>query len=345
MAHSFESPKRDLVYDAISHLDTGRIPHVIFFQPNMSRRLAERFQVESIDEVVDNSIEWIGNTLSGGRLEELGLLKDGEYTDEWGVRWNGVGETRGQVKSHPLPEPSLRGYRFPVMNPEVVSQMKAQSERNRRRYLCAKLGALWEQATFLRGMEDLLVDLLLNPGFVHELLDGILETLLANLEVYHRELGLDCIWLSDDYGAQRNLLMSPAHWREFIGPRVRRLSEAIHARGYRFALHSDGAIGAVIPDIVDMGVDILNPLQSECVDVSRVKREHGDRITIWGGYGTQRSLAFGTPEEVRREVHEVCDVLGAGGGFILTPGLAIQNDVPIENAVAFIETAKERERG
>jgi uroporphyrinogen decarboxylase len=194
-------------------------------------------------------------------------------------------------------------------------------------------------------MGELLADLALNPGFVHDLLDGISETLLANLGVYHRELSLDCIWLSDDYGTQHSLLMSPSMWREFIKPRVRMLCDAAHRKGYHFALHSDGAIGAVIPDLVEMGVDLLNPLQSECVDVAWVKREYGKYITIWGGYGTQRSLAFGDPDTVRREVSETCDLLGAGGGFILAPGLSIQNDVPLENAVAFIDTALERERG
>ncbi|MHB9029701.1 MAG: uroporphyrinogen decarboxylase family protein [Candidatus Latescibacterota bacterium] len=341
-----QSPQRDLVYAAVSHEDTGRIPYVMFFQPGISRRLAEYYQVEKIDAVVDNAIEWIGNTLPNSRMEELGLLKDGEYTDEWGIVWKGVGETRGQVKTSPLGEPSLGEYRFPAaLHPGVLSRMKAQAGGSSRKYRCAKLGALWEQATFLRGMGELLADLLLHPGFVHDLLDGILEALLANLEIYCRELSLDCIWLSDDYGTQQSLLMSPALWREFIKPRVRTLCDAAHMKGYHFALHSDGAIGAVIPDMVEMGVDLLNPLQSECVDVARVKREYGQNLTIWGGYGTQRSLAFGTPDTVRREVHETCDLLGAGGGFILAPGLSIQNETPLENAVAFIETALAREKG
>jgi uroporphyrinogen decarboxylase len=340
------SPKRDLVNAAISHEDTGRIPYVMFFQPDISRRLAEYYQVEKIDRVVDNAIEWIGNTLPNSRMEELGILRGGEYTDEWGIVWKGVGDTRGQVKTPPLGEQSLEEYRFPsTLDPEILSRMKNQAGASSQKYRCAKLGALWEQATFLRGMGELLADLLLHPGFVHDLLDGIMKTLLANLDIYHRELNLDCIWLSDDYGTQHSLLMSPSLWREFIKPRVLALCKASHEKGYHFALHSDGAIGAVIPDIVEMGVELLNPLQSECVDVVRVKNEYGQYLTIWGGYGTQRSLAFGTPEAVRREVHETCDLLGAGGGFILTPGLSIQNDVPLENAVAFIETALEREKG
>jgi uroporphyrinogen decarboxylase len=340
------STRRDLVYAAVNHVDTGRIPYVLFFQPEIARRLAEFYHVETIDRVIDNSIEWIGNTLSNKQLEDAGILRNGEYTDEWGVRWIGVGETRGQVKSHPLQSPTLEGYDFPPsLTDAVIARMKAQASSGQGRYLCAKLGALWEQATFLRGMEELLVDLLVNPGFVHDLLDRLTELHLSNIEVLERELSLDCIWLSDDYGTQRSLLMSPALWREFIKPRLRLICDAVHARGRHFALHSDGAIGEILPDIAEIGVDILNPVQPECVDVNLVKREYGSRLTIWGGYGSQRTLAFGTSGEILSEVREVCDTLGKGGGFILTPGLAIQNDVPIENAAAFIETAIECESG
>ncbi len=89
----------------------------------------------------------------------------------------------------------------------------------------------------------------------------------------------------------------------------------------------------------------MNPVQAECVDVRRVKHEFGQSMTLWGGYGSQGTLAFGTPGQILSEVNELCDDLGAGGGFILQPGLSIQNEVPVENAVAFIDTAVKLERG
>lgn len=341
-----EPTKRDLVLDAIAHEETWRIPYMILYQPAAGKALARYYGVDDIEPILDNAIEWIGDRLSTSRMEELGLLQHGEYTDEWGVCWFGVGETRGQVKMPPIREPTLKGYRFPTgLAPAILEQMKAQAQKNAHKYRVAKLGALWEQATFLRGMADLLVDLLLQPAFVHDLLDGIVNFLLANLEVYRRELDVECIWLSDDYGCQSGLLMSPKLWRTFIKPRVQRICEAVHAYGYHFALHSDGAISEVIPDIVDIGVDLLHPVQSECVDVRWVKREFGRHLTIWGGYGNQTTLVFGTPAQIRHEVNALCDDLGVGGGFILSPGLGIQVETPVENAVAFIEVAKERERG
>ena len=342
-----KATKRSLVLDAIAHRDTGRIPYSMLFEPTIGRELAAHYRVQSMDEVIDSAVGWIGNTLPGARLTELGLLANGQYTDEWGICWEGVGDTRGQVKTAPIAEPSLVGYRFPEQLPdEIVGNMKAKADASPDRYRVAKLGALWEQATFLRSMEELLMDLIANPDFVHELLDRILDVLLANVELYRKMLPLDCMWLSDDYGSQAGLLMSPEFWRRFIRPRLERLCDAVHAAGCHFVLHSDGAIGPVVPDVVDLGVDILHPVQAECVDVLKVKRRYGEQITMWGGYGTQGTLVFGTPDDVRREVNEVCDALGAGGGFILTPGLSmIQNGVPVENAAAFIEAARERERG
>jgi uroporphyrinogen decarboxylase len=338
-----QTASRQIVLDAIAHKQTGHIPHMILYHATLGRRLAQYYGVDDLEPLLENAVEWIGDRLTLSRLEAAGLLRAGEYTDEWGIRWHGVGETRGQVKRPPISQPSLAGYRFPErIAPANLEQMKEQAAGSAGKYRVAKLGALWEQATFLRGMADLLVDLLLHPRFVHELLDHITAYLLNTLQVYRRELPVDGIWLSDDYGAQSGLLMSPRLWREFIAPRVRRICDAVHAAGFHFILHSDGAISDVIPDIVAMGVDMLHPVQSECVDVRRVKREFGRDITLWGGYGNQGTLVFGAPAQVRREVNALCDEIGAGGGFILSPGLGLQNETPLENAVAFIEVAKAR---
>jgi uroporphyrinogen decarboxylase len=338
--------KRELVLDAIAHKETWCIPHMIGYQPSVGRALADYYGVEDIDPILGDAVEWIGDRLPASRLEALGLLRDGEYTDDWDVRWFGVGETRGQVKRPPLGKPSLQGYQFPeALSPAIMEQMKGQCVASPNRYRVAKLGALWEQATFLRGMEELLVDLILHPHFVHELLDGITEFLLGNLERYSHELDIDCIWLSDDYGSQASLLMSPELWHQFIEPRLWRICEAVHQHGYHFALHSDGAISDVISGLAEIGVDLLHPVQSECVDALWVKREFGRHLTIWGGYGNQGTLVFGTPEQVRREVHQTCDALAVGGGFILSPGLGLQIETPLGNAAAFVETAREREIG
>ena len=346
MSTNAEPVKRDLVLDAIAHKETWRIPHMILYHPDVGKALSAYYGVEEPKAILGDAVEWIGNQLTRSAMQELGILQDGEYTDEWKIRWHGVGATRGQVKAPPLRKPTLKNYRFPErISPAVLEQMKSQAVRNVHKYRVAKLGALWEQATFVRGMADLLMDLILHPTFVHDLFEGITDYLLRNLDLYHRELEVDCIWLSDDYGSQSALLMSAKLWRAFIEPRVRRISEAVHALGYHFVLHSDGAISDIIPNVVEMGIELLHPVQSECVDVGWVKREFGRHLTIWGVCGSQGTLVFGTPDQVRQEVNEVCDQMGVGGGFVLSPGLGLQDEVPLENAVTFIETAKARELG
>lgn len=332
--------KRDLVLDAIAHKNTTHIPHMILCQPAAERKLLEYYSTKSLDEILLNDIVWIADP-SADYLRESSLLRDGEYIDLWGVQWHGVGETRGQVKEPALREATLEGYRFPErFSPDDIARMQDVATQNKGLYRVAKLGAMWEQATFLRGMTDLLTDMVLHPMFVHALLDGILEVLLNNLEIYKRELEVECLWLSDDYGAQDRLLMSPVQWREFISPRLQRICEAVHSAGFHFVLHSDGNTSSVISDIVNIGMDILHPVQPECIDVTWAKREFGQDLTLWGAYGTQGTLAFGTPTQVEGEVEDLCRTLGAGGGFILSPGLAFQAETPIENMVSFIAAAQ-----
>jgi len=199
-----------------------------------------------------------------------------------------------------------------------------------------KLGDLFERAHFLRGMPQLLVDMYRNSVFIDELLQGITE---YNLGVIDRlaALNVDALWLSDDYGSQKGLLMSPSQWRRFIKPRLQAIVQMVHEKGFSFILHSDGAITDIIPEIIEIGVDVLHPVQSECIDVLEVKKRYGARFTIFGGVGSQRTILAETPDKIKRHVRKVCKKLGKGGGFILCPGIQISRVVPFENVLAFID--------
>ena len=346
MKEAQRAERRRFVLESIDHREPARIPYMILCQATIGEALARYYGASDLDDALRNDINWIGDQLPLDTLQARGLLTAGEYTDPWGVRWHGVGITRGQVKSPPLARPSLRESRIPErLQADVIAHMRSSALESQDQYRVGKLGALWEQATFLRGMEQLLLDLICHPEFVHELLEEITGYLLRTMESLKQEVSLDCLWLSDDYGSQQRLLMSPAMWRRFIEPRLRAICDRAHALGFRFALHSDGAISEILPDLVDIGIDLLHPLQPECVDTAWVKREFGASITIWGGFGSQRTLAFGTPRQVVEEVNAACEDFGAGGGFILTPGLALMNEVPLPNAVALIEAVQRHRRG
>jgi uroporphyrinogen decarboxylase len=136
--------------------------------------------------------------------------------------------------------------------------------------------------------------------------------------------------------------MSPEVWDDLILPGEEREYELVHAYGKDVWLHSCGCVDALVPKLIDIGLDVLNPVQPECMDIRALKASYGDRLAFWGGISTQQTLPFGDTEAVREEARRVRDLLGAGGGYILSPSQSIQDDVPVENIEALLEVARER---
>jgi uroporphyrinogen decarboxylase len=148
---------------------------------------------------------------------------------------------------------------------------------------------------------------------------------------------IDAIGLSEDYGTQRNLLISPAHWRRFIKPRLARMVERVHQGGKKFYLHSCGHVLPLVPELIEVGVDMLQPLQPEAMDIFELKRQFGRHLCLMGGISTQRTLPYGSADDVRREVGRCLEQMAAGGGYVMAPAKPILPGVPIANAVALIE--------
>jgi uroporphyrinogen decarboxylase len=154
------------------------------------------------------------------------------------------------------------------------------------------------------------------------------------------ELGVDGIFLSDDYGHQRSLLMSPDQWREFIKPRLREFFARIKGEGLFTFLHSCGNISEIVPDLIEVGLDVLHPVQPEAMDIASLKAKYANRLAFYGGISTQRTLPRGTPEEVAEEVRRTVQFMAKDGGYILAPGITLQHDILLENILAFIRAAQ-----
>ena len=152
--------------------------------------------------------------------------------------------------------------------------------------------------------------------------------------------GIDGILLGSAWGAQKDLLMSPTCWREMIAPGEKREYDLIHEAGIDVWLHSCGDIRKILPDITEMGVDALNPVQPECMDIYELKEKYGDKITFWGGISTQQTLPYGTPDDVVAETERVTSALSRNGGYIIAPSQEIQSDVPFENLCALSDAAQ-----
>jgi uroporphyrinogen decarboxylase len=322
-----------------AHEDTGRVPYNYSFSPPAAQRLRKHYVVESLPDHLDIPFRMIGLNSPKpmyANPDECGPT----VADEFGVVWATTHIDRGVPLEHPLTEPDLSGFTFPdPHDPARWAGVAEYLDKYKDYYTGVRTGELWERATFLRGLEELLCDLVENRPFVEELLERQTEYLL---QVMAHALALgdfDCFYLSDDYGAQRSLLMSPADWRELIKPRLARLYAFAKANGRQTYLHSCGCIEEVIPDLIEIGLDMLHPIQPETMDIYRLKREFGRDITFCGGLRTQDLLPLGTPDEIRAEVRKLKRIMGAGGGYVLEPGITIQDDVPLENMVVLVEEA------
>jgi uroporphyrinogen-III decarboxylase len=146
-------------------------------------------------------------------------------------------------------------------------------------------------------------------------------------------MGVDMIWVGDDVGAQGAMMISPQYWRRFLKPRMATFISEIKALNpqLKVAYHSDGVISPIIPELIEIGVDILNPIQPACMDPAQIKRQFGDRLCFWGSIDEQHTLPFGTPADVQREILERLNTIGKNGGLILAPTHHVQLDTPLEN--------------
>jgi uroporphyrinogen decarboxylase len=205
--------------------------------------------------------------------------------------------------------------------------------------------ALFERAWSLRGMENLLCDMLLEPAFVEELLERIVEYTLAIIDIGLSYPEIDGFYFGDDWGQQTpGLIMGIASWRKFLKPGLKEMYGRIKSAGRIVIQHSCGNILELYPDLIEIGLDVHNTFQPEIYDIAAVKRKFGRDISWWGGISTQRLLPFATPEEVRRETARIMRIVGAGGGYVAAPTHYIPGDVPAENVLAMLDVFQHQEK-
>jgi uroporphyrinogen decarboxylase len=279
------------------------------------------------------------------------------FVDEWGVVYRRPpGGHWYDLAGHPLKEGTieeLQAFRFPdPRDPARVRGLAKEATRlleetDQAVMIHAALGGVFEQSFWLRGLEPLYLDMATNKRYVEALAERVLEWLLEFWDLVLGEIGpyVHVVELSDDLGWQQGPLFSPKLYREVYKPRHRRLTELIHAKTEgKIFLHCCGSIRWALPDLIEGGIDIINPVQVSAKDMEtdRLKREFGRDIVFWGG-GADASqvLPFGTPEDVRAEVKKRIRDLAPGGGFIFAPIHNIQGEVPPENVVAMFEAAYE----
>ena len=202
----------------------------------------------------------------------------------------------------------------------------------------------------MRGLEQAMMDLALDPDYVDAVLDRIetIQTEMMKRFFAHTGKTVDLVFISDDIAGQTGLLMSPEMWARHLQPRLKRWCDLIHAYGLKVFYHTDGAARPLLKQIIDCGIDVLNPIQHACpgMDMAELKKEFGDRVIFHGGVDNQSVLPFGTPEIVRAETRDCLEKLGAGGqGYICCSCHNVQAGTPLENSFAMVETVQRERRG
>jgi len=273
--------------------------------------------------------------------------------DIFGARYRKVGYEGGVYSEciyHPLAQYEsvaeiAANYRWPSADDYDFSQIPAQIKGQDHRPIRGGGSEPFLIYKNLRGQEQAFMDLVLHPDIVHYCLDHLFglayETTRRIYEAIPGKVTIS--YVAEDLGGQEDLMLSVTHIREFLLPRMKRMIDLVHQAGAYVFHHNDGACRRILPDMIALGIDILNPIQWRCKGMEReaLKRDFGDKVIFHGGVDNQRTLPFGTVADVRREVIDNLRILGRGGGYILAPCHNIQVISPAENVVAMYETGYE----
>lgn len=324
---------RERVIRAIECTGPDRIPVQYAILPGGVRRYGADLQ--ALQECYPSDVVGFGY----GGSEEYGGTAGSRTRDRWGAVWiSASDEHKGQVLEHPLADWSaLDGYPFPdpLDQPEFDQVEEVIQEDAGQHYLVADGDTLFQRLYYLRGMEPLLIDLMEDREELYRLRNDIVDYMLRRIERW-LELGVHGIQFRDDWGTQQQLFVPPDLWRQFFKPVYQKLCGAVHAGGAHVHFHSDGMIWSIIPDLIEIGVDVLNP-QMTILDIERLGQAFGGKVCIRTDLDRQYTLPRGTPEEVADEARRAIEAFGRFNGGVM--GWAEgASDVPLENLEAALRT-------
>ncbi len=357
---------RDRVLTAMAHEEPDRIPVDYWAVPEVTQALLKEFGLVNEDELLEKlkiDIRYVKPSFNDSDFKEQPdgslhkRLSDGTFIDTWGVKRKKISWGRGsylEMISSPLGRANsvreIENHSWPDVKAFNYESVLEQCF-NYKDFAIICTGdrlttraSIFKLAMYLRGMDRFFMDLALNPGLV--------ETLVAKLLEFHLEHNrrifevaakyVDIFMLGDDFGSENGLLISLAMFRKFFKPALRDLLNLAKKFDLKTMLHTCGAVRELIPDLIEIGLDILNPIQTQAKDMDpqKLKKEFGKDICFHGAMDIQKILPFGTPDEIKRTVNFHVKTLGKGGGFILAPSHNLQLDIPIDNIIAMYEAER-----
>lgn len=319
----------------------------MWFHPETAARLARLLDIPStaVPEAMGDDVRqtWVNNNYA---MEGIVHEHEGSgHTDLWGIRW----EKRGgfnQIAGYPLARATreeVLAYRFPEDRFFALIRRMQPIMAQRVEYFigCDVSPCVFEMYWRLRGMENVLLEMATDPALTDQMFRRSADFAIC-LSRMACELDIDWLWTGDDVAGQQGLLFSPRTWRMLVKPHLARIFEVGKSRNLPVAYHCCGAVRPLIPDLIEIGMTVLNPVQCNCpgMDPLELKREFGSSIAFMGGVDTQGVLPFGTASEVRQATERLVEGMTTdGGGYILAASHTVPPETPDENIFAMYEAA------
>jgi uroporphyrinogen decarboxylase len=329
---------KEIVRSQIEHRETPVIPYTLGFEGDVAERLDRHYGGAAWRDRLRPYIV----SMSAVDTDIKIPLGNGRDRDVYGGIWR-TDQRPWHLETPPLAQPSFDGYELPApekfFRPEWKTAAFETCRKSRDSFLVGVLGwGLFERSWNLRGFENALMDAVAEPDFYEEMVDRLMHLYLTFVK-YTVDLPVDAILFGDDWGDQRGVILGPERWRKFLKPRWAKIYQAVHAAGKIVISHSCGSVADIMPDIIEIGLDVLESVQPEAAGMNpyELKRKWGGKIAFWGGLGSQSTIPFGTPGEIKAEVRRLCREMGRGGGYILAPAKSLQPETPTANAVAVVE--------
>lgn len=329
--------KRDIVIDALEFRRPAYVPWAWDMTHQCAERCREHLGADDLSAFIGSHFLDVGATI--GRFEPIDA---GHVRDTYGVLWDRtIDKDIGTPCDWPIKQPrDLDRYEWPDPNNDAwyagIPERIAAHPDLFSRYTVGF--SLYERAWTMRGMDNLLMDMVERPEFVEEFLDAIVE---HNLVQIRRALDydVDAVYCGDDYGMQTGLIMGIEHWRRFIKPCLARMFAPVHEAGNYMCMHSCGCVEELFDELVEIGLNLFNPFQPDVMDVFALKKRYHGRLAFHGGMSVQNVLPFGSVGEVREMTERLIEA-GREGGYIFAPSHSVPRDVPPANVVAMMDVLR-----
>jgi len=339
---------KERVQAALERKPTDRVPIYMWFHPGTTAHLSRLLEIPAayVGEAMGNDVlqTWVNNNYA---MEGITHDREGDqHTDFWGITWEKIGHFN-QIAHFPLADATpdqLLGYSFPFAHlNELLAQMSPLLARNHGYFVgCDVSPCVFEMYWRLRGMDNVLLEMATDPDLTYTMLGRCADFAVALAQHACKEMPLDWLWTGDDVAGQDALMMSPDMWRDMIKPHLQRVFDVGKDAGLWVAYHCCGAHRPIIRDLVDMGLDVLNPIQSRSpgMNALELKKEFGRDVSFMGGVDTMGLLPHGTAEEVKKGTMELIEGMTSdGGGYILAASHTVPPETPDENIFAMYEAA------